>query len=344
MPLLLSLPEKLMFRGLNIGPAPMFDMLGGFSFYAVSAAVKLNLFEALDNKNASCEELALALDADARGIDILLEYLEPLGYVKKRGNAYSLTRMTRKWMLDSSDAKFKIAFEYYHPLITDMWPYLYESVKTGREHINFYKWLQDKPDTAERYQKFMMYLAGMIIPELTEKISLGKASVLDIGGSHGLYSIALCKKNPGINVTIIDSEYSMPLLKHNIESHGMSERIDVILGDFTEHVFKNTFDAILLFNVLHEHRAKENTGIIDKISSQINPGGRIIILDGMREKKMFQFADLGLRAYGLLFYHCLCGQNYSFNEIRGWLQSAGFKGVTRKNLYRSGFSIVTGWK
>ncbi len=344
MPLYLNTLEKLVLKTFNLAPGPMLDLTGGFSFYVISSALKLNIFETLKDGGLTGEKLAAALNTDTRGLGILLESLDSLGYVKKKKNSYFNTRMTTKWLLDSSNANFKLGFEYYHSTMIEIWPYINESVKAGKEHINFYDWLKDKPEVAATYQKFMMSLAAMSIPELLKTVSFKNETVLDIGGSHGLYSIALSRKYTDIDITIIDSEYSMPLLHENIKSADLEKQIHAVADDFMNPAFDKKFDAILLFNVLHEHKEQDNIPIIRKIYSSLNPGGRLIILDGMNEKKLSPAADFGLRIYGLLFFHFLGGQNYSFLEISNWLKECGFKKIRRKNMFKSGFSIIEGWK
>jgi len=344
MPLFLNRLEKLIFKNFNLAPAPMLDLIGGFSFYIVSSAIKLNIFEALKNGGIPADTLAVDINADPVGLNILLECLESLGYVRRKKNNYYLTKMTEKWLLNSSEAGFKSGFEYYHSTMIELWPYINESVKAGKEHINFYDWLKDKPETGGTYQKFMMSLAVLSIPELLKSISLKNEKILDIGGSHGLYSIALCGKYKGIDVTIIDSEYSMALLNKNIETAGLADRIHTVVADFVTDSVDESFDIILLFNVLHEHKEKYNLEIIRKIYSQLNSGGRIIILESIKEKKFSPAAEFGLKVYSLLFFHFLGGQNYAFNEISRWLGECGFKKIKRKKMLRSGFSIIEGWK
>lgn len=340
MPVFNNSIEKLVMGRMNLAPAPMLDLIGGFSFYAVAAAVELGLFEALKNRQMSTTELAAAVNCDARGLDTLMELLETLGYVRLKNGRYKLTPMTLKWMLVSSETYFGEGFIYYKRLMTDIWQFIAESMKKGDAYINFYEWLRDFPDTAESYQKFMMSLASMMLPELVKKIKFTDESILDVGGSHGLYSIALCRRNPGITITIIDSDYAMPLLKNNVTGAGMEQRIKLLTADFMTHEFAEKFDTILLFNVLHEHREGENMDLLKKIKGTLKPGGSLLILDGIKEKKISRLADLGVRMYSLLFYHFLGGRNYSYNEISSWLNIAGFGKVKRIELRMSGFTII----
>jgi SAM-dependent methyltransferase len=327
-----------------MAPAPLFDMLGGFSFYIISAAANLNLFEMLNKKEMTAADLATETGTDKNGFTVLLECLESLGYVKKKNGRYGITKMTSKWCLDSSAVNFKHAFDYYHLTMMDIWPHLSESVRAGKEHINFYDWLKDKPATAGSYQKFMMSLAAMNIPDILKKISLKKEKVLDIGGSHGLYSISLSRKFRDIEVTVIDSEYSMPLLKTTIESEGLNDRVHTVTADFMNHTFKYGFDAILLFNVIHEHKEDYNLAIIEKIYNSLNPGGRVIILESTADRKILPSSDFAVKMYSLLFFHFLGGRNYSSSEINSWLKKCGFRKIKRKSIYKSGFTIIEAWK
>ena len=93
MPVFNNSIEKLFLGTLNLGPAPMYDMMGGFTFYALASAVELNLFEELNKKQMSTAELAQALNCDSRGLDTLLELLETLGYMILKKKGYILTPM-----------------------------------------------------------------------------------------------------------------------------------------------------------------------------------------------------------------------------------------------------------
>jgi SAM-dependent methyltransferase len=340
MPVFNNAFEKFIIGEMNLAPAPMFDLLGGFSFYAVASAKELNLFDELERGPLAAGELASRTQSDVRGLGVLLELLETLGYVKLTKRGYALTPVSRKWMLASSAVDFSEGFVYYHRTMMELWPFIAGSVRKGDAHINFYEWLGKHPDTAASYQKFMMSLASMVIPGLVRKLKFRNESVLDIGGSHGLYSIALCRNNPDIHVTIIDSEYAMPLLKKNISGAGLEHRITLLTGNFMDYALHEKFDTILLFNVIHEHREEYNIQLLGRIRDTLNSNGSLVILDGMKEKKVSGLMELAERMYSLLFFHFLGGRNYSYDEIRSWLEGAGFTAVKRTDLRVSGFTMI----
>jgi len=344
MPAVLNLLEQLFMIKMNMGPSPLLDIIGGFSFYAVSSAVKLNIFESLGKESLSVKELAQDIECSERGTKILMDLLEMLGYVKRKGDRYHNTAMTAKWMLSESPISIKPAFQYYDATMKDLWPFLRESIIHGRPYFHFYDWLAEHAQLARSYQEFMMNLAKMIIPELRKKIGLGKGEIkaLDIGGGHGLYSIALCKKYPNLSVTIFDSPYSRTLAEENIDGAEMSDRVNFIEGDYFGDDIDAGYDAVLLFNVLHEHTAEDNAKLVEKAVGALKVKGRLFVIDELREKKLMNIQNYFLSTYGLMFFHFLGGQIYSFEEICKWFESSGLKKIEKTNLYRSGVSLITG--
>jgi len=344
MPVYFTLVEKFFMKQLNLGPSPVIDIFGGFSFFAIDAAIRLNLFEILAGKPTRPTELSELCKCDVRGLVTLLDILETLGYIKEKNGEYSITKMTRKWLLDSSEISFKRGFEYYAPTVIDIWPHISDSLRIGKPYVNFYEWLYDKPEIAEVYQTFMISLAKMIIPSLLKKIELKEINILDVGGSHGMYSIALCNKYPQITVTIIDSSYAMPVLEKNIKAAGLEHRISLITGDVLNYNFDKKFDAVLLFNVYHEHEEEYNKMLSSRISEVLIPTGRFIILEGLKTKKVSPMIDLMQRIYGLLFFCFLGGQNYTLKEISSWLFNSNFINIKKKSLTGTGFTLINAYR
>jgi predicted transcriptional regulator len=87
MPVVPNWIERTIFLSLNQGPGPVLDIWNAVAFRAVLAAVRLDVFEALASGPMNVVELAQCLNADARGVQRLIDALEPLGYVKRQGGA-----------------------------------------------------------------------------------------------------------------------------------------------------------------------------------------------------------------------------------------------------------------
>ena len=92
---------------------------------------------------------------------------------------------------------------------------LADTIKNGNhsriypEHFSSdYEW--------EIFSRAMIDLARTNVKGVTSKIKLHKEAhnLMDIGGSHGLYSIALCEKNENLCASIPDLD---PVKKYTIE-------------------------------------------------------------------------------------------------------------------------------
>jgi Dimerisation domain len=99
MPLPTTWLEQAVFFNLNLGPGPILDIWSAAGFRIVLAAVRLEVFEALDGAPLAAGPLAQRLHTDPRGTALLLNALEGLGYVRHaagRAGGYANTAMTSK--------------------------------------------------------------------------------------------------------------------------------------------------------------------------------------------------------------------------------------------------------
>jgi len=67
--------------------------------------------------------------------------------------------------------------------------------------------VHERHDPAEwgRYQRGMRALAGPAAGEVAQRLRLpaGATAMLDLGGSHGLFSVRLCQQHPKLRATIL---------------------------------------------------------------------------------------------------------------------------------------------
>jgi predicted O-methyltransferase YrrM len=346
MPVSLNPFENLLLMKLNMAPGPILDFFGGASFYAINTAVKFGIFDTLNQKTLTVAELANQVQASETGTAVLMDVLESLGYVEIRRGTYRNSRMTKRWMTAGSAVNINLGFEYYFPVMNELWPYLYESIKKGEPNTNFYQWLSRNPETASLYQNFMMTLATLFIPGMVKKLKLANncRNLIDIGGGHGLYSIALCKKHRDLQVTIFDSPYAKPIALKSIEKAQVNDRIRFVEGDYMKNDIGTGYDAALLCNVIHEHTPEENLRLLDRIYHSISDNGCVIVLDNIQNIRISKAADYLTNMFSLLYFLSLGGRNYSFKEISGWFKDAGYRKTKKTTLGLSGLSLVTGYK
>ncbi|MFB6197164.1 MAG: methyltransferase, partial [Halobacteriaceae archaeon] len=240
MPVIPNLMERAYMLRFNRGPGPMLDLFGGMALEAAMLGVDLGVFEALDENSSSPKRLADELDADETGIGVLLEYLNRAGYVEHRGNEYALTAMSETWLLPSSATSYDRYFRFWREVLYPYWrEHAEDAIREGTPPRTVYEWLDDHPDRWPIAQAAFELTAELIGDDIAEALDLAEnASVLDLGGGHGLYSIAICEQYPSVTATIFDAPEMADLARENVQSSDHDDRIEFVGGDYETDVIE----------------------------------------------------------------------------------------------------------
>ena len=186
---------------------------------------------------------------------------------------------------------------------------------------------------AEKLLQSLARDAREIAPYLLKKLPLENSrKLLDVGGGLGTYSIAFCQRYPDLKATVIEHPKIAPLARRAIRAAGMAKRVRVVSADFEREKLPRGFDVALLSNVLHAHGARENRSLLRTLRRSLDPRGRLIVRD------VFMHRGSTAPEWGALFSVWLLlnsprGRCYVLDEIRRWLDDAGFK--QEKGPFRS---------
>ncbi|HEY0735228.1 MAG TPA: methyltransferase [Herpetosiphonaceae bacterium] len=337
MPIIPNALERLIFFGLNAGPGPLLDIFGGVAFRTVLAGVNLGVFDALHAGPLTEAELAARIGANARGTAVLLQTLAALGYVSKQGQRYANTAMTRKWLVRSSPSSIVEGYVYWGSILHELWANLEESIRTGAPPTQLYAWIETQPDTSRAFQKWMVAIAHLNADEIIGKIKLPPAArrVIDIGGGHAMYSVALCRRYSQLTSVVIDSPEALTVAEETVAAAGLSDRITLRAGNFLQDELGDSYDLALLFNIVHGLDAAQNAALMQRVAGALTPGGQLAIVEQLADKAPGPTTRAIGQLLGLSYFHLLGGQIYSFDEVAAWLRSAGFTQPQRKNLLKS---------
>jgi len=346
MPVTPNLMERMILLKLNHGPGPMLDLLGGMAFKAVSVAIKLGVFEILNNGPSTTTAVAQEMKASHRGTQLLLNAMEALGYVKQRDGHYANTPMTGKWMVRSSSNYIADAFPYFNGVI-ERWGYLDEAIRRGETPTLAWEWLDQHPDGWQNYNATMMASARMADPEITAKVKLQPTArrLLDIGGGHGLHAINFCHSYPDLVATIFDWPQTRKIAEANIAAAGMGKRVSFQECNFLIDKLGSDYDVALLFSIIHMYLPDKNIELLHKVSDALNSGGLIVIMDQMAVPASGPAAKATAGLLGLDLFVEVNGQTYPPKDVANWLRKVGFTNP-RKILLRKnpGFALVVGTK
>ena len=333
MPVVPNLLERALFRA-GVAPRPMVDIAAAASFRAVQAALRLDVFERLAAGPRTTRDLAADLAVDAASLDRLLGLLEAAGHLRRRGNTYTNSVSTKRWLLRSAPGSLADFIGIWTDVVFDEWDTLEESIRTGRPALHMHDWLAARgkwPAFNAAMTGFARSAADLVAAAIPLS---GARTVIDVGGSHGLYAIACCRREPGLRATVFDLSEALERTEANATAAGVVDRVSLRAGDLAHDDLGSGYDVALLFQLLHYFDDARLAAVLAKVRDALAPGGRIVILDQLTTSGPLPAALAFLRTLALQYKTSLGGDLRSFAEVRRALEAAGFTDVSRRRLLR----------
>lgn len=343
MPVSLNPLQRAVFFTFNQGPGPLIDLWSAVAFRAVLAAMRLGIFDALAAGPQTVDQLANRLGIDPRGTALLLEALAALGYVQQHDLAAANTAMTGKWLLPAGQANFAPYLSYWGTILQTLYADLETSLRSGEPPTHLYDWLEGQPAVSADFQAGMVAIAQIAQGEIVGKLKLPPTArrVLDVGGGHAAYSIALCQRYPQLSATVFDGASVLASGRQQVAQVGLTGRIDFLMGDFLQDELPGEQDVVLLFNILHGCTPEQNGSLLKKAAQALCPGGRVVVVEQLADHQASGGAQAINALLALAYFHLLGGQVYRFSDIRSWMDTAGLRHIQRIALRRTpGSSLI----
>ena len=317
-------------------PQPVFDVMGMMLFSrAVMAGVRFSVFDRLVSGPRTAAELAAEAGCDAHGMTLLVDALVACRYLEPAGNRYRNSPLG-EWLVSHGPqtlANF-VRFNY------DQWEWighLEEFIQSGRgrnihERLHGPEW--------RTYLLGLEDLARLSAPALVAKLKLGPTprSLLDLGGGHGYYSIALCRRHPALRATVVDLEAAAAVGRERVTEAGLSERIEFRPGNLKDTPFGENHDAALVFNLLHHLDEPTCRATLHRLHDALAPAGKLAVWETFREERSRRHRDQ-LGSLMALFFGVASGrETYEFEQVADWVRAAGFRQVRREKLRTAPFA------
>jgi SAM-dependent methyltransferase len=319
------IPETTIERiGLLAGqaPIPIAHALGGIILArTIIAATRLNVFEALGRRRLAAAEVATACGCDPYAMRKLLDALVSSGYLTYQRGTYGLTRMSRRWLLADSRTSLRDAI-LYEALEWQWLTKLDEFIRSGQP-LDFHAAMTSAEWAL--YQRGMRAIAGIAAHEVARRVPTprGARAMLDIGGSHGYFSVAICRRRRGLRATVLDLpqaiEHAAPLLANE----RMGDRVVHRAGDaLRDDLGREAYDLILVAQLVHHFDDPTNRDLVRRAARALRPGGYLVILEATRRATP---ADGGMVAGLLDLYFAFTSRAgvWSLDELASWQRDAG---------------------
>lgn len=308
----------------NLAPIPLVDTQVAFNAArAIMAAAELGIYEAIGKNSKTSEEIAADCKTHPEATKHLLDALVGIGYLQWNNGVYSLKSKYHKWLLKESESNLigKLRFQL---LEWEWMAKLEDYVRTGKtlemhSAVNPREW--------ELYQEGMRDLSVNVARELASKIPVPKNAthMLDIGGSHGLFSIELCKKHSGLSSTILELPGAIEAASAIAKRYDSTNRVTYAPGNaLNDDLGTEKYDMIMINNVVHHFTNEQNFALAKKVAAALKPNGIYAIGEFLRQSKPGEGGVIAATT-GLYFSLTSSSGTWSLPEIEAWQKAAGLK-------------------
>jgi SAM-dependent methyltransferase len=305
-------------------PLPLFETHFAFArARAIMAATKLGVFESLSRQAATPGEIADRCGTDVVATQQLLVALAGSDYLVYRDGRYALTPTARTWLLAESPSSMVdavlFAFDEWELMM-----HVEDYVRTGiplelHQTMTGVQW--------EHYLRSMRALAGLTAHEVAQAIPVpgGATDMIDVGGSHGRYSVALCRRHSRLRSVVLDLPQAVRVSAPLLTTEKMGARIVHLEADALTHDFgAEAFDVILMCNLAHHFSATENALLFRRLGRALRPRGVFAVIEPLQLETghgASQFAALNELYFGVTSR----SGTWTARDTAGWQRDAGLQ-------------------
>lgn len=308
-------------------PGEILEISGAYwKTCVLHAAVKLDIFTAIGDKQLDAQSVAGELKADINGTERLLNALAAMKLLNKADGNFSNTESGATFLSKKSREYIGYMIMHHHFLM-ESWSRLDEAVRMGKQ-VRPRKSFDD-PVQREAFLMGMFNNAMLIAPRLVKEVDISdKKHLLDLGGGPGAYAVHFCMENPNIKATVFDLSPTRPFAEKIIRQFKMDKRIYFQEGNYVEQDIAGEYDVVWMSHILHGEGPEVCMEMILKAVSCLETGGMIIIHDFFLDDSMSTPLFPALFSLNMLL-GTSSGQSYTQSQVTDMLQKAGLKNIHR---------------
>jgi len=260
-------------------------MINGYwKTQAVYCMAKLGLADLLAEGPKGSDALAQATETHPMSLYRLLQGLVSLGLLMQREDGqFALTPLGAYLRTDITDSVNMWAIDSAERL-WELWGHLLSSVKTGETAaqrvygMEVFAYYTRFPEAATTFNTMMTVITETIAETVVAAYDFSPfRTIVDVGGSHGLLVSAILRTHPTMHGILFDMPHAMEGARQNLAAQGLSQRCEVIAGDFFEAV-PGGGDVYILKSIIHDWDDTHSTVIL-RNCHRAAPEARLLLVE-----------------------------------------------------------------
>jgi SAM-dependent methyltransferase len=266
----------------------LFQLLTGhYVSHALYVAAKLGIADLLADGPRPYADLAEATKTHAPSLHRLLRLLASSGVlVEADADAFALTPVGECLRSGSGveGSSRAVALLFCGPLMRS-WTELLFCVQTGETAFERvfgmkpFEYMPQHPDEAAVFNEAMTAVSAQTAKGVPAAYDFSAfETVVDAGGGHGVLLAAILNANPRIKGILLELPHVAEGGRKNLAALGLSDRCDVVAGDFFESVPVGA-DAYILKSVIHDWDHERSVKILENCRRAMRPSGRLLLVE-----------------------------------------------------------------
>ncbi len=305
-------------------PQYLENLATGYWFSEVLfASVEMELFSQLEPDGATLEHLAASLDVNPSALSRFLNALASVGLITVYNDRYFNAKISHDYLVLGKE-HYQGDSILWKKYLQPHWKGLIDCLKSGGR--TNYLPQDDSVGISERVKKYISAMdciaktKGQEILRFFEGLSM-KGKLLDIGAGSGAIAAAFLKQYPGLSGTLFDLPEILDCTKELMREKGFGSEVNYCAGNILETwpVTIDSFDLVILSNIIHAYSEKELPHIISTAAGALKKEGILLIHDFFLEhySEKAAFSDLNM------FINTFNGKVFSGAAIQQILQRLG---------------------
>lgn len=287
----------------------------------IASATKVGVFESLAKESLTADEVAARCATNRFATGKLLNALAATGYLHARDGRFALARVARNWLLEESPASLRD----FMPFQLSEWRRIgrFETFLRDGKPLDVHKTMS--PVEWEEYQRAMRAVASVSAGEVARRTPAPPRprTLLDIGGSHGYYSVALCRRHPELRATILELPDAIPHAAAILAREGMGDRVVHRAGNaLTDDLGSEQYDLVFLSHLVHLFDAETNKALMERVARATRPGGYVVIQEIVPPDVVGEGGQ-SAAILDLNFSLGHGGSAWTFQQMAAWMRAAG---------------------
>ncbi|WP_020673763.1 methyltransferase [Amycolatopsis nigrescens] len=306
----------------------------------ILSAAELNLFTVLAEAPATEAEIRERLGLHPRATQDFLDALVGLGLLAVEDGRYRNGDAADLY-LDENKPSYVGGFLKLLNFHYNLWGGLTDLLRTGNSQLkggqDFSK-LYANPAGVRNFMVAMDGAAADVGPALAQEFDWSAhESFIDVGGARGNLAAEIVKAHPHLRGACYDLPQVEPFFHEHMEQLGMVDRVVYESGDFFHDPMPSA-EVIVFGHVLHDWNDDNRMTLLRKAYDALPEGGCVLIYDALTDNNPANF----LRSLNMRLV-TPGGSEYSEASCNGWLEDAGFTGISVKPLVGPDM-LVVGYK